>query len=166
VHVSTAPRQRVTRNQTHGDQERANQKAADDFSASIVREGACEMMLRRHKGPSLYRPKTAHAAPNRQRMSSDFRQAFRWTIQAGGVAANPRNQLRRRYLDCYGLDERDKSGGRQWPRHCMDRATLVLEIDDAVVMIGVGLACIAGQMSVIVAGYRCRLIDVKPVVVH
>jgi hypothetical protein len=69
-------------------------------------------------------------------------------------------------LDWCGLDERYRYGGRQWPRHCVDRAALVLEIDDAVVMIGVGLGSVAGRMGMVVASYRRRFIDVERVVVH
>jgi hypothetical protein len=48
----------------------------------------------------------------------------------------------------------------------MNCATLVVEVDEAVVVIGVWLASIASEGNVNVAGYRHRFIDVERVVAH
>ena len=111
-------------------------------------------------------PNSAHGSDQPVHNSSDERQEFRWAVQAGGMPANERNQLRWRHWHGRGFHKRRRNRRGQWPRQRMDRAALVVEVDEPVVVVGVGLGGMARWANMNVARYRRRFVDIKRVVVR
>ena len=82
------------------------------------------------------------------------------------MMADARNQPRRSNWNSRGLRRRDRDRRRrQRSRERMDRAALVVEVDEAVMMIGVRLRGRARQVHMHVAGDRHRFKDIERVVV-